>query len=196
MTRSDPERIVCGKEDSLSQAALGIFFDLFRQTLSKKNDFTLLLSGGRTPEALYSALANPAIQSNIEWSRIHLFWGDERFVSSNHPESNYGAARNLLISKVKIPRSNVHPIATERLTPQEASEKYEAELRAFFKIGDDSPPRFDLILLGVGEDGHIASLFPGGPELREKKRWVVPTILGKIKSHRISLTLQIGRAHV
>ncbi len=191
MTRSDPERIVCDKEDSFGQTALRIFFDLYRQALSRKEFFTLLLSGGRTPEAIYSDLANPAIQSKIDWSRIHLFWGDERFVPSNHPESNYGTVKNLLISKIKIPPSNVHPIQTEGLTPREALEKYQEDLRVFFKIGEDAFPRFDLIFLGVGEDGHTASLFPEIPELSEKRRWVVSTYVEKLKSQRITLTLPV-----
>jgi 6-phosphogluconolactonase len=191
MTRSDPERIVCDNEGSFGQTALKIFFDLYRKVLSRKKFFTLLLSGGKTPEAIYSSLADPAMQSKIDWSRVHLFWGDERFVPSDHPESNYGAVKNLLISKIKIPPSNVHRIQTEGLTPREASEKYQEDLRAFFKIGNDSFPRFDLILLGVGEDGHTASLFPGIPELGENKRWVVSTYLEKLKSRRITLTLPV-----
>lgn len=191
MTRSDPERIVCGKDESLSHIALGIIFEVYRKTLSKKEYFTLLLSGGRTPETVYSALSNPAVQSKIDWNRIHLFWGDERFVPSNHPDSNYGAVKKLLISKVNIPHSNIHPIPTEGITPQEGSKMYEEDLRAFFKIGDDSFPRFDLILLGVGEDGHTASLFPGSPELGEKHRWVVATSLEKLKNQRITMTLPV-----
>ncbi|MFI5303633.1 MAG: 6-phosphogluconolactonase [Nitrospiria bacterium] len=191
MNRSNPKWMVCKNTDTLNQTALKLFRDLYQQALSKKELFTVLLSGGKTPEAIYALLAESSIRFNLEWNRIHLFWGDERFVPFSNAQSNFGAVKRLLISKISISPFNVHPIETEGLTPTEAAKRYEEQLRRFFNSQIDSLPRFHLIFLGVGTDGHTASLFPGMPELHEKDKWVVSSYIEKLKSHRITVTFPV-----
>ncbi|MBI1823386.1 MAG: 6-phosphogluconolactonase [Nitrospirae bacterium] len=191
MTLAGPKWIVCQDVASLSQTAVTIFLDLYRKTLLREPIFTVLLSGGKTPDTIYSLLAESSNQGGVDWNKIHLFWGDERFVPSNHPESNFGTLKVSLISRINIPPENVHPIPTDGVTPQEAAIRYENHLKAFFNLDENAFPRFSLILLGVGEDGHTASLFPGSPELDEKKRWVVSSHVKSLKNQRITVTLPV-----
>jgi 6-phosphogluconolactonase len=136
--------------------------------------FTLVLSGGRTPERLYELLAAGA---SVPWDRVLVFWGDERFVPHDHPESNCGMSRRSLLSKVGIPEENVFPVPTGAGTPEQAAAVYEQTIRGETRIRRDgdspsAPPSFDLILLGMGKDGHTASLYPGGAAPDEKSRLV------------------------
>lgn len=130
--------------------------------------FSVALSGGSTPRALYERLAAVEMAERIPWRKVHLFWGDERCVPPDHPESNYGLAAAALLSRVPLPTENIHRIWGE-LPPAQAASLYEAELRAFF----GETPAFDLVFLGMGEDGHTASLFPDSPALKESTRWAV-----------------------
>jgi len=152
-------------------------------------DFALCLSGGSTPRKLYETLSTPAIASRFPWSRTHVFWGDERFVPHDHRDSNYRVARDALLSKVPIPESNIHAIPTEGLSPEQAAVAYELTLKRFHGVDLLAPdsPLFDVTLLGIGEDGHTASLFPGQPELHEKMRWAV-AVVGVKSEPRITLT--------
>src|SRR5665213_1714916 len=140
--------------------------------------FAVCLSGGSTPRRLYELLATPEISSRFPWSRTHWFWGDERFVPHDHPDSNYGMARDAFLSRVPVADDNVHAIPTERLSPEQAAAAYEATLKRFY--GADSlasgRPLFDVTLLGIGENGHTASLFPDQAALHETRRWVVAVI--------------------
>jgi 6-phosphogluconolactonase len=140
--------------------------------------FSICLSGGSTPRLLYQQIATPAIASRFPWSRVHWFWGDERFVPQNDPDSNYQMARDALLSRVPIPTGNIHPIPTEGLSADEAAAAYETTLKKFYGADVLAPdrPLFDVTLLGIGENGHTASLFPGQPALQEKRRWAVATI--------------------
>ncbi len=144
--------------------------------------FALLLSGGRTPRRLYALLGSAECRERIDWTRTHLFWGDERAVPMSDPESNYRMVAETLLSRVSIPEQNIHRIRTE-LPPEEAAIEYERELSEFF----GGAPRFHLALLGMGADGHTASLFPGSAALREKQRLVVAASHGS--AQRITLTL-------
>ena len=135
--------------------------NLARQAIARSGRFTVALSGGSTPKVLYSLLASPEYRERIDWLHVHLFWGDERCVPPDHPESNYRMVQEALLSKIQIPPENIHRMAGEK-DPQTAAVEYEQELRDFFQT-KDAAPRFDLILLGLGEDGHTASLFPGTP---------------------------------
>ncbi len=155
--------------------------------------FTMALPGGKTPELLYSLLASD-YADKIEWNSIHLFWGDERYVSQEHPDSNFRMAYKSWISKVPIPPQNVHRIQTEEVTPEKAAESYERLLIEFFNASKEIPARtFDVMLLGLGADGHTASLFPGSPALSEKGRWVVPADAPAsfFPQKRITLTLPL-----
>jgi 6-phosphogluconolactonase len=152
-------------------------------------DFAVCLSGGSTPRRLYERLAMPAIASRFPWSRAHWFWGDERFVPHNRPDSNYRMAHDTLLSRVSIPSDNVHAIPTENLSPEQAAVEYEMTLKGFHGADVLSPdrPLFDVTLLGIGEDGHTASLFPGQPALQETGRWVI-AVIGAKSEPRITLT--------
>jgi 6-phosphogluconolactonase len=148
--------------------------------------FHVALSGGTTPKRVYELLATNDFRSRIDWSRVQLFFGDERAVPLDHPDSNYRMANDALITKVPIPSENVHRIRGE-LDPNAAAASYEVELR--FVFSSEKWPRFDLIFLGLGEDGHTASLFPGAKAIQEDMHWAVATKNPATGQERITLTL-------
>jgi 6-phosphogluconolactonase len=153
------------------------------------HDFAVCLSGGSTPRELYERLATPTIASRFPWGRVHWFWGDERFVPHDDPASNYRMARHAFLSRVPIPSGNIHAIPTEGVSPQQAAATYETMLKRFYGADMLAPdrPLFDVTLLGIGEDGHTASLFPGHPALQERRRWVI-SVIGPKSEPRITLT--------
>ena len=162
----------------LSLAAAEFIADLAEASIKERNIFTLVLSGGSTPRLLYEELARQPIAKRIDWQKTHLFWGDERYVPKDNPESNFALAFQSLIAKVDVPPANIHRIVTESRSAHAAAEAYEKTLRRFFRptAGSEEDtyfPSFDLVLLGLGRDGHTASLFPGDAALEEKYRWVV-----------------------
>jgi 6-phosphogluconolactonase len=151
--------------------------------------FAVSLSGGSTPRRLYECLAAPGIASRFPWSRVHWFWGDERFVPHDHPDSNYRMARDAFLSRVLVPTDNIHAVPTEGFSPEQAATAYEATLKRYYG-GDKLVPErplFDVMLLGIGEDGHTASLFPGQSALQETRRWAV-AVIGAKSEPRITLT--------
>jgi 6-phosphogluconolactonase len=152
-------------------------------------DFAVCLSGGSTPRRLYERLATPAVASRFPWSRSHWFWGDERFVPHDHPDSNYRTANEALLSRVPVPGENIHAMPTDGMSPQQAAASYEATMRSFYGADRLAPdrPLFDVTLLGIGADGHTASLFPGQPALHEDRRWAV-AVIGAKSEPRITLT--------
>jgi 6-phosphogluconolactonase len=131
---------------------------------------------------------NEKYRTETPWDHVHLFWGDERYVPADHPLSNYRMTRETLISHVPIPAANVHPVPTNLLTPQAAAAAYDAELRKFF---GSAPPAFDVTLLGIGPEGHTASLFPGSPALEEKKKWVEAVTAQAAPPNRLTFTLPV-----
>lgn len=135
--------------------------------------FAVALSGGSTPRRLYQLLAQPPWREAMPWPRLHLFWGDERFVPHDHADSNYRMAHEAMLARVPIPPENIHPIAFAG-TAAEAAGAYQRELQAYYGADrlDPGRPLFDVMLLGMGPDGHTASLFPGKPALAERQRWV------------------------
>jgi 6-phosphogluconolactonase len=156
---------------------------------ASSGNFAVCLSGGSTPRRLYECLANPAIVTRIPWARTHWFWGDERLVPHDHPDSNYRMVREALLSRVPVPSDNIHAMPTESLSPAQAATAYETTLKQFYGADVLVSDRalFDVTLLGIGEDGHTASLFPGQPALRERKRWAV-AVIGAKREARITLT--------
>ena len=172
MVRMEAERIVARAGHSIGQRAR----------------FLLCLAGGSTPKPLYELLATPPFATRIDWPRVHVFWGDERCVPPDHPESNYRMAREALLDHVQLPGTNVHRIRGED-EPSKAAAAYEELLATFFGSGEIRPQAsFDLVLLGMGADGHTASLFPGSAAARETRRWVVASP-GPHPGHwRVSLT--------
>jgi 6-phosphogluconolactonase len=182
--------ISCRAGADLSERAAEEFVRLARQAIQLAGRFTVALSGGSTPKALYARLALPGYAERILWDRVHLFWGDERCVPPDHPESNYRMVQDSFLSNIQIPAENLHRMAGEK-EPKVAAAEYEAQLKRFFKLTDGALPRFDLILLGLGDDGHTASLFPGSAALNDEKHLVVADYVEKLKSMRLTLTLPV-----
>lgn len=170
MLRAVPEILLFPDLEDLSRATAERLIKVMQATLVEQKRFTLALSGGSTPRRLYELLAGP-YRDRIDWARTYLFWGDERFVPLDDSESNYRMAREALVDHVPIPPDHVFPIPTDGASPKHAAEAYAATLHAFF--GD--APAFDVMLLGIGADGHTASLFPENhPEraLQQATAWV------------------------
>lgn len=171
--------------DVLYRAAAGVFTQIARKSVTSKGRFLVALSGGKTPLGAYKLLSQSPYRELVAWSKTHVFWGDERCVPSDDDRNNARSAMQALLEHVPIPKDQIHPIPTEQ-PPEKAAEQYEALLRRFFP---DGAPRFDLILLGLGEDGHTASLFPGSPALDERDRWVKEVFLQKSDMLRVTLTV-------
>ena len=157
----------------------------------------IALSGGSTPKRMFQLLATEEYSKRVPWRRVHLFWGDERFVPADHPDSNYGMTRAALLEKVPLPEANIHPIPTDG-APDQGAARYERLLQDEYgaMAFDPARPLFDVTFLGLGEDGHTASLIPGDPVLEERRRWVAAVAHGRPEV-RITLTypaLESGRA--
>ena len=175
--------------DALSRAALEELLRVMSDAIRDRGRFAIALAGGHTPAKLYQMWAQAGKGSmRTPWERVHLFWGDERYVPHDDPASNYRMVRESLIAHVPIPANNVHPMPTDAPLPEKAAEMYEAELRRFFGAG---PPAFDLQLLGLGVEGHTASLFPGSAALEDKERWVAAVVAPAKPQQRLSLTLPV-----
>jgi 6-phosphogluconolactonase len=175
---------------SLARAAARHFVNLAAEAIAVNGRFVVALSGGSTPGDLYALLATDEFASQVNWLRLHVFWGDERCVPPDCACSNYQTARESLLDHVPLLAQNIHRIQGE-LRPEEAAINYEATLRAFFADHGRKGPqaaRFDLVLLGMGDDGHTASLFPGTAALREPARWVAAHYVDKLGAWRVTLT--------
>jgi 6-phosphogluconolactonase len=168
----------------MSEAALAEILRILNDAVSKRGRFSIALAGGHTPAKLYALWAEN-YKAQTPWDRVHLFFGDERFVPEDDLLSNYRMARQTLIDHVPIPRENVHPMLTEFPSPDKAAEAYEVELRRFFGEG---APALDVQLLGLGIEGHTASLFPGSPALDEQGRWVLAVSAPAEPPRRLTLT--------
>jgi 6-phosphogluconolactonase len=164
---------------------------LLHISTARANIFTLALSGGGTPRRLYELLSGPPYHDVFPWHRTHLFWGDERFVPRNDESSNYHMVREAMLLRAPIPAANIHPVQTEGLSADAAASTYERELKSFYGAErlDGARPLFDVNLLGLGPDGHTASLFPGTAVLEERERWVA-AVVGP-KPTRITLTYPV-----
>ena len=156
--------------------------------LAAKDAFRVSLSGGSTPKALFTLLASDPLIGRFPWSRVSWFWGDERFVSYDNPESNYRMTRETMLAKAPVPPANIHPVPVDG-TPDAAAARYERTLQAAYgaTVIDPARPMFDITLLGMGPDGHTASLLPGEPVLEERKRWVAAVSHGRPEI-RITMT--------
>lgn len=174
--------------DALNRAALEELLRIMADAVRQRGRFAIALSGGRTPEKLYRLWAESDMQNaRTPWDKVHLFWGDERYVGKDDALSNYRMTREALIARVPIPAGNVHrvPGPGDAPTPEAAAQLYEADLRKYF---GSAPPAFDLQLLGLGVEGHTASLFPGSPALEEKTRWVMAVEAPAKPPQRLTLT--------
>lgn len=172
--------------DLLTRAAAEHVLSVYESVIASQTHFSIALSGGSTPKALYRLLADKAFNQNVDWSQVHVFWGDERCVPPDHADSNYHMARLALLDLVPIPLSNVHRMHGED-EPALAAEAYERVLREFFAHRGEQV-RLDLVLLGMGDDGHTASLFPHTTALGETERLVVANYVEKLNTWRLTLT--------
>jgi 6-phosphogluconolactonase len=172
--------------DALSRAALAELQRVAREAVRQNGRFAIALSGGRTPAKLYSLWAQTnADACGAPWNKVHLFWSDERYVDHDDLLSNYRMTREALLSRVQMPPQNVHPMPTNCESPDKCAAAYESELRTFF---GDAPPAFDLQLLGLGPEGHTASLFPGSAAVEETTRWVLAVQTAATPHQRLTLT--------
>lgn len=185
MTR---EIIVCHSQEEIFTKSADIFTTLASESIAARGQFTIALSGGSTPKGMYNLLASDSYRDKIDWNKVHLFWGDERSVAPDHDQSNYRMANEAMVSKIAIPAENVHRMHAESADIEAAAKDYENVLKQVFKLADGEQPRFDLILLGMGDDGHTASLFPGTKALAEKERTVVVNWVEKFKTNRMTFT--------
>lgn len=160
---------------------------------SARGRFAVALSGGHTPRRLYALLGDERspYRSRVPWEKVHLFWGDERHVGPDDIQSNYRMVREALLSRVAIPEGNVHRIEAELPDPSEAAARYEEELRRFFGLAPGGMPAFDLMYLGLGSDGHTASLFPQAAALTVRDRLVVATRVSRLDAFRITMTYPV-----
>jgi 6-phosphogluconolactonase len=190
--RPGPQIMIEEEANRLAESAARIFFARARDSVLTKGVFSVALSGGNTPRGMHRLLAKEPLRSAIPWAKIHLFWVDERCVPRDHPASNYGAAKKDFIEQVPLPRENIHPMPL-REQPAAGATIYEALLREFFRQnpGDPAFPAFDLIYLGLGKDGHTASLFPGTGSLVEAKSWVIAVKGGEPNVDRLTMTLPV-----
>lgn len=178
---------LCADPIALAQQTAAEFFRLAKECVATQGRFTVALAGGSTPQAAYTLLSSDPYRAVMPWEQIFFFWGDERPVPPDHPESNYRMAYEALLSKVPVPSTHIYRIQAEQ-GAQQAAEDYEKQLRQFFRLATDEYPRFDLILLGMGPDGHTASLFPGTNAVHETTRLVLAPWIAKLQSFRITLT--------
>ncbi len=173
----------------LARAAAHLFVECAREAVKARGRFTVALAGGSTPRDLYRSLADDeALREAVWWPAVHVFWGDERHVPPTHDDSNFGMAREALVGRVPIPDSQVHRILAEGPDAETVAREYEDTIREAFGLADREWPRFDLILLGMGEDGHTASLFPRSPALHEAARLVAAPFVEELDGFRITLT--------
>jgi 6-phosphogluconolactonase len=175
--------------ETVSRAAAHDFVEVARAAIAARGRFCVALSGGTTPRRMYEILSEAPRWAQLTWDRVEFFWGDERAVPPDHPDSNFGAAAAALLRKLRIPEARIHRMHGELSDVEEAATRYQAELARVFGVPSDGlPPVFDLVLLGMGPDGHTASLFPYSQPLTERRRWVVGHQVARLGKARITLT--------
>jgi 6-phosphogluconolactonase len=193
-----PGVIVCPDAEAVAQLAAIRFVQLCYQFAESEGKFCVALAGGATPLPLYRLLATNPFCERIPWSRVHLFWGDERAVPPDHPESNYATAHRELLMKVPVPAENVHRMPADDPDLASAANQYASLLRCHLRLNSAGYPRFHLVLLGIGRDGHTASLFPGKDGLATTSPWVMPTVASaepaRETTRRLTLTLPVLNA--
>lgn len=175
----------------VARGAARLFVDCAWQAIAKYGQFMVALSGGNTPKQMFEHLASNEFRGQVDWAKVHVFWSDERAVAPTDSQSNYGMARRELLIRVPIPEANVHRMEAEKPNIGRAATDYEETLRKYLELDDQGFPRFHLIFLGVGPDGHTASLFPGGRVTRQTSRWVSTPMVTKLNMRRMTLTLPV-----
>lgn len=194
-----PEVRILADPNQLAHEAAVEFARLATDSIKARNVFRVALSGGSTPKSLYSLLANgEPWRSELPWDKLHFFWSDERHVPPDHPDSNFRMANEAMFSKLVIPTENIHRIRGEEDDPAKAADEYKQDLEKSFHLIANQLPRFDLVLLGLGTDGHTASLFPDSDALSEREHFVAANWIAKLNAWRITLTFPLlnNAAHV
>jgi 6-phosphogluconolactonase len=189
---SSPTIRVFADAEAVSRAAADEFVRAARESIAARGRFTVALSGGSTPKRLYQLLADPPFRDQVDWGKIDFFWGDERSVPPDHNDSNYHTAQEAMLRRLPVQAGHVHRMEAERTDRDAAARDYEAILSRVFNVkSGGEPPAFDLILLGMGPDGHTASLFPHTTALAEKSRWVVVNYVPKFATDRVTFTASV-----
>jgi 6-phosphogluconolactonase len=184
-TESTPNILVFDDAEQVAQAAARRVVELARQTIAERGNFSIALSGGSTPKRIYELLASDEYRTQVDWPNVHIFFGDERTVPPDHHESNFRMASEAMLSHLPIPETNIHRMNGVGDAAANASD-YESDMREYF--GDVQWPRLDLVMLGMGDDGHTASLFPETTALEERTAWVVANWVEKFNTWRITLS--------
>src|SRR5215469_2420241 len=189
MPKADREVRILADANAIAQTAAAEFVDAAREAVCAKGSFSVALSGGSTPKALYALLLNnQPLRAMVPWRKIQFFFGDERHVPPDDAESNFRMASEAMLAKAPVDSKQVHRIKGEIKSAAEAAAEYERDLRVSFRLETGQLPRFDLVLLGMGPEGHTAFLFPGTKALKEERRLVVSNWVGKLYTDRITLT--------
>lgn len=191
-----PARIFnCADAEAVAEHAAQEFVRRARESTVERGVFRVALAGGSTPRRTYELLAEPALAKRVDWGATHIFFGDERSVAPDHPDSNFHTAHTALLSHVPVPDAQVHRMAGERGDLKQAAREYEGVLARAFGVSPDSGlPRFDVVLLGMGKDGHTASLFPYTTALDETRAWVVDNDVPSQQTQRLTLTASVINA--
>lgn len=184
---------IAADADELARNAAEVLLTHSQDAILAKGVFTIALSGGSTPKRLYELLADPnqPFRDQFPWDQTHFFWTDERHVPPDHAESNYRMVLEAMLAHVPVPDVNVHRMFSERVDAHDTAFEYESQMRDFFNITNGEFPRFDFVLLGLGTDGHTASIFPSSEVLQEKRRLVAAPFVEKLKTHRLTMTLPV-----
>ncbi|MES1245962.1 MAG: 6-phosphogluconolactonase [Acidobacteriota bacterium] len=182
---------ICEDSGDLTREAAEEITRIAEASIASQGRFTIALSGGSTPKPVYRLLAEEPYRDRILWDRVHVFWGDERHVPPDHPQSNFGMAHDELLSKVPLPPGNIYRVRAEKADAERVAREYEWTLRSAFNLDEGEAPRFDLALMGLGPDGHTASLFPGSDAVREKTRLVMAPWVSAQSAFRITMTLPV-----
>lgn len=186
-----PGVMVFADPAEVARGAARLFVDYAWQAIAKDGEFMVALSGGQTPQEMFRLLASDEFRGQVDWAKVHVFWSDERAVPPTSSDSNYGMARRELLIRVPIPEGNVHRMEAEKGSIGRAAHEYEEALRKHLDLDEHGFPRFHLIFLGMGADGHTASLFPGGRVTRQTSRWVSTPTVTKLNMKRMTLTLPV-----
>lgn len=178
--------------EHVAQAAAAEFIAASHEAIDARGRFIVALAGGSTPRRLYELLGDDTHRAQVDWSKVEFFWGDERPVPPEHPDSNFGMAKRALLDKLDLPTRQIHRMPADRTDLDAAARDYQAEIAALLAVPPDgNPPAFDLVLLGMGPDGHTASLFPHTPALAETTRWVAANPVPKLNATRLTMTVAI-----
>jgi len=192
MTRFDVPMEPFKDSEHLSRAAAEKFIEIAHGRTANGGQFTVVLSGGSTPRQLFQLLAAPPYRDKVDWEKVEFFWGDERTVPPDHPDSNFHMANEALLQRLQVAPKQIHRMQAEREDQEAAARDYQTEIAHVFGVPElGEPPSFDLILLGLGPDGHTASLFPHTEAVMERHRWIARNYVPKLNANRITMTAPI-----